>query len=84
MKDLKEATSLLRRFDESVKWFEENYNSLKKKYDGNYVAVDDRKVVGYNTDLRKLVKNLKHEGIDPRNTLIEYVTNKKVELILYC
>jgi hypothetical protein len=47
-----------------MKWFQDNYDSLRKEYPGKYVAVDNGKVQMHDKDARVLIKKLKDECKD--------------------
>ena len=52
------------RFEANMKWFQDNYDSLRKEYPGKYVAVDNGKVQMHDKDARVLIKKLKDECKD--------------------
>jgi hypothetical protein len=71
-----------RRFENNMKWFHDNYAKLKKEYAGEYVAVDAGKVLMHGNDARLLIKTLKEKHKDIRPIVIEFVSKRKMELIL--
>ena len=70
------------RFETNTKWFQDNYEKLKKEYAGEYVAVDEGKVLMHDKDARALIKALKQKYKNLEPIVIEFVTKEKMELIL--
>jgi len=62
-------------------WFRRNYARLVKKFDGEYVAVFDRKVVDHDKDLSSLAGRVR-EKFPFERVLVEYVSREKVVLVL--
>lgn len=72
----------LRRFDKDLLWFQENYETLKEQYKGEYVAVKNKRIIDHNPDLTTLLDRLKEKDEDPSSLVIEFISEKKVQLIL--
>jgi len=70
------------KFVKNMKWFQSNYEKLRQLYAGQYVAVNDGKVVMHGEDARALVKELRGEYKDIGAFVIEFVSKEKIELIL--
>jgi hypothetical protein len=70
------------RFEANIKWFQDNYKMLKKEYAGEYVAIDEKKVLMHDKDARTLIKALREQYKDIGPIVIEFVTKEKMELIL--
>jgi hypothetical protein len=43
-----------KEFWEDMRWGEESYSELQKKYKGNWVAIDGRKVISYGDNLKEV------------------------------
>lgn len=72
----------LKKFDRNVRWFQENYKELKKKYPGEYVAVYNEQVIMHDTDVKAIIDELKKRFEDIGTIVIEYISDEKYELIL--
>jgi len=78
-----ETMDVVTRFEKDAKWLEKEYEELKRKYDGEWVAVFNERIVGHDKSMERLMGRLE-AGYpeDFRNIFIEYVTKKGVEMIL--
>ena len=47
----------LQKFNKNFQWFREHYNDLYAKYKGEYVAINDSKVIDYDVDYERLIIN---------------------------
>lgn len=79
---LNQQKSEFRKFEKNMKWFQDNYEELRVLYAGQYVAVNDGKVVMHGEDARALIKKLRAEFGDIGAFVIEFVSKEKVEFIL--
>ena len=79
---LRQHKEELRQFERNMKWFQENYEKLRQSYAGEYVAINNEKVVGHNKDVRLLIKHLRDKYGDIGAFVIEFVSKEKYELIL--
>jgi hypothetical protein len=62
----------LERLADNFKWIHNQYNNLKEKYNNQYVAIKNRKILDKDTNLDKLVKRLNIRNYD-ESIAIEYV-----------
>jgi len=69
-------------FVKNMRWFQSNYEKLRRLYAGQYVAVNDGKVVTHGDDARALIEKLRGEYGDIGAFVIEFVSKEKIELIL--
>jgi hypothetical protein len=78
--ELKEnAEQLFRASCDNLRWFEENYDRLKRKYDGKWVLIQDRKVVASSRSFKNVITSLKE--CDRRDAIVEYIQSEQIELI---
>jgi hypothetical protein len=78
-----ESLEVLSKFEEDTKWFIEHYDELKEEFDGEWVAVFDKQVVDNDVNLDRLIGRLEVKyPTDFRNMVLEFVTKKKIEMIL--
>jgi len=72
-----------RRYEENVKWIGEHYDELKAQYDGKWIAVLDRSVVGYDKSLEKLVCDMRRRSKESYGEVaFEFISRKPIEMIL--
>lgn len=72
----------LKKFNNDLRWFQDNYENLKKQFRGEYVAVKDARVVDHEKDYHLLLKKLKRTYPDIRNLVIEYINEQKKVFVL--
>lgn len=48
---------LLKRFKKNAEWFDHNYQTLQR-YDGQFIAVYEEKIIDSDNDYRKLVNRI--------------------------
>ncbi len=78
----KERKEQFKRFEKNVEWFQSHYEDLKKQYKDEYVAIDNQRVLGHNSDIEQLTEEMRREHRDLGAFVIEYLTDKKLQLIL--
>ena len=80
---MESVADVLTIFEENDKWLSENYDSLKKQYNNQWVAVLNKAVVDHDADLKSLVKKLKTQYPKEYNEIaVDYVTSEDLDLIL--
>jgi len=47
----------LEKFNKNFQWFRDHYNDLYTKYKGEYVAINDSKVIDHDVDYERLIIN---------------------------
>jgi len=71
-------------FDEQDKnwsWFMEHYEELAERFDGEFVAIYQQRVVDHDKNLRSLMKRIRKKYPLSR-VLVEFVSKEKLALIL--
>jgi hypothetical protein len=63
----------LTKFNQNIKWFQDNYDALKQKYGGEYVAIYNSELVGHHTDSQELIRSLRDVYDDLTTFVIEQV-----------
>ena len=76
-----EELELIREFESDSNWLRANREKIREEYVSKFVAVQNRKVIGANKNLKALVKQLKKEGINTATTVIKYMPEKDVTVI---
>ncbi|WP_148686763.1 DUF5678 domain-containing protein [Candidatus Nitrosocosmicus hydrocola] len=64
----------LQRLNDNFIWFYSNYDSFKKEFQNQYVAVKDRKQIDNDTNLDTLMKRLDLKDYDD-SIAIEFIDN---------
>lgn len=76
MQDLEDFARLdidkLERLADNLKWFNLHHDKLKKNYDGQYVAIQDRQVLDNDVDLERLLNRLDISNFD-RSIAVDFV-----------
>ena len=64
----------LERLADNFEWVHKQYDNLKEKYDNQYVAIKDRKIVDTDIDHDRLVNRMNITNYD-ESIAIEYIYN---------
>jgi len=67
--------------DKNWSWFEKHYNELVEKFDGEFVAVYEQKLVDHDKELNALMKRIKSKYSADR-IFVDFVSSEKLTLIL--
>ncbi len=77
------AVDVLENFEENDNWLMENYGTLKRQYNNQWVAVLNKAVVDHDPDLKILVKRLRARYAAVYNQIaVDYVTSEEIDIIL--
>jgi len=76
-----EYLTIFDKQEENWEWFKRNYSRLVGRFDGEHVAVFERKVVDHDKDLKRLVRRVK-EKFPFEHVLVKFVSKEKVVLVL--
>jgi hypothetical protein len=74
-------TTLFEEHDKNWSWFEKHYNELVEKFDGEFVAVYEQKLVDHDKELNALMKRIKSKYSADR-IFVDFVSSEKLTLIL--
>jgi len=66
----------------SKKLLSEKMDEISSKYRGKLVAIYDGRIVAVSDDLEKIMAELRSKGMDPKYTLIEYIPDEELILII--
>lgn len=72
------AEGLFKASRSDLKWLGDNYDVLKKQYDGKWVVIQDRKVVASGGSYASIMSALKK--CDPRKAIVEYLQSEQVAM----
>jgi len=73
-----ELSKLLQNFSKDHNYIKDNYGTLLKKYEDQYIAVRNKKVVYHADNLEKLVEKIKLNDDEVNKYVIDYLTSKDV------
>ena len=71
---------LFSEFEKSSKWLAENFEDIRKKHEGKFVAVKGGRILAYADSLPELKEKLK--GIDLAVVLVDYIPPKDLVILL--
>ncbi|MCD6504504.1 hypothetical protein J7K52_03920 [Candidatus Bathyarchaeota archaeon] len=63
---------------ENLEWFKENYDELKKKYDGYWIIIQNKKVVDVGRTFEEVKRLIKK--YDPNTAVVEYIESKPIAM----
>ncbi|MCC5997573.1 MAG: DUF5678 domain-containing protein [Thermofilum sp.] len=78
---MSEILVLFDEYDKNWSWFMKHYEELVEKFDGEFVAIYQQKVVDHDKNLRSLMKRIRKKYPLSR-VLVEFVSKEKLALIL--
>ncbi len=73
---------LLSMFESDNNWLNSHYEEMQEEHPNEYVAIFDKKIVGNNGLLQKLIEELQNKKLDLSFILIEFVPEKGLKIIL--
>ncbi|MEM4310925.1 MAG: DUF5678 domain-containing protein [Nitrososphaerales archaeon] len=80
---MSEVLALFEEHERNSRWFEESYKRLVEKYDGMFVAIHKQEIVAFDEDPSKLREKILAKGLSLMTVMVEYVSKKPLEFILY-
>lgn len=78
---MSELTVLFEDHDRNWSWFEDHYEELVKKFDGEFVAIHEQRVVDHDGDVSALMKRIEAKYSADR-VFVDFVSSEKLTLIL--
>jgi Family of unknown function (DUF5678) len=67
----------LKKFKKNVQWFNNNYDTLKQGYKGEFVVVDNGRVIDHDTDVYTLSNRIKAKYGGKKSMHVDLVRNKE-------
>jgi hypothetical protein len=74
--------ALIDEQDKNWSWFMEHYEELVERFDGEFVAVYQQRVVDHDKDICSLMKRIRKKYPLSR-VLVEFVSKEKLALVYY-
>ena len=78
---MSDVWTLIDEQDKNWSWFMEQYEELAERFDGEFVAIYQQRVVDHDKNLRSLMKRIRKKYPLSR-VLVEFVSKEKLALIL--
>ncbi|MGB8779286.1 MAG: DUF5678 domain-containing protein [Candidatus Bathyarchaeia archaeon] len=69
-------------FNKDLQWFLQSREKLLPKYQNKWVAISNNKILDSDQNLTALLKRLKAKGLQPEQTLIQFLSKEPIEAIL--
>jgi 4-aminobutyrate aminotransferase-like enzyme len=82
MESTAQLEELLKTNEEDSRWVSENYEELRRKYEGKVFAVRKKKVVEYDDSVKELLDKLAKRNENVAFLLIETIPSRDVSFIL--
>lgn len=60
-----------------LSWFESNLENLRLKYNNEFIAFHNKRVIEHDSNLDNLMKRLKNKNIDISHTFVKFVSKIK-------
>lgn len=73
-----EKAQILKASQENLEWFKDNYESLKKEYDNQWIIVQKREVVAKGSTFEQIKKCL--QKTDRKSALVEFVDSNNLAM----
>jgi Family of unknown function (DUF5678) len=78
----KEQLEKLKNFKSDVDWFQDNYESLKDQYKGQYVAIKNKTLLDHDNDADKLLERLSENYGDISSFVVEHIDENKYVYVM--
>ena len=72
-----EKAELLQVSVKNLKWFRDNYDEIQKKYDKQWVVIDNNRVVANCSTYDKILKTKLNEK---KTALFEFIDSEQIEM----
>jgi 4-aminobutyrate aminotransferase-like enzyme len=82
MESTAQLEELLKTNEEDSRWVSENYEELRRKYEGKVFAVRKKKVVEYDDSVKELLDKLAKRNENVAFLFIETIPSRDVSFIL--
>lgn len=70
--DAREAARMLDEVAVAAEFFFSQFDSLRKKYGNEYVAISKKTIVSHNADLGVVMADLERANLEPNEVLVEF------------
>ena len=82
MINMEQMLQSLEKFERDSKWFSENYDELKKKYEGKFVLIKNSRVVASGNNMKEIKQKAEKEGIDLSKSVVEFISSVETAIII--
>lgn len=73
---------IITKIENDSKWFEKNYEKLRKTDVNKFIAVENEKIIAKSEKLEDIIEKVEKKGKNPALILIRYVYEKGFKFIL--
>lgn len=73
-----EKGQILKASQENLEWFKENYESLKKEYDNQWIVVQKREVIAKGSTFEQIKSCL--QKIDAKSAIVEFIDSNNLAM----
>jgi hypothetical protein len=73
-----EKAELFKHSTENLEWFKDNYKTLMKKYNNQWIVIQNKKIIATGSKYEKTVSILKH--IDKKSAIVEFIDSKQLAM----
>ena len=77
-----EEMTMLETAEKDNEWMQKNFERIQKGYPNKFVAISERHVIAGGSNSEDVIKEVERQGRDPATTLIEFIPEKGLVLIL--
>lgn len=77
-----EEIAMLKTAEKDNEWLQRNFEKVQEEHPNKFVAVSQGRVIADGKDSEDVVKEVEGKGVDPATTLIEFIPEKGLILIL--
>ena len=78
---MSEILVLFDEYDKNWSWFMEHYEELAERFDGEFVAIYQQRIVDHDKNLRSLMKRIRKK-YPLGQVLVEFVSKEKLAFII--
>ena len=78
---MSEILALFDEHDRNWSWFREHYDELVEKFDEEFVAIYEQKVIDHDKDISALMERVR-ERYGSKHVFVDFVSREKLTLIL--
>jgi hypothetical protein len=74
--------SLLSESYSDLEWFQKNANQIRGSFEGQFVAIKNKKIIAFAPSMQILAKKLKESKVSIAEVLVQYIFPQNHRMIL--
>ena len=71
---MEEDLILLKESHSDLDWFQKNIEEIKKDFEGELVAIKQKKIIAFAPNVNLLIKKLKDNNVDDTEVIVKYIS----------